>query len=115
MLLAAADPTGNATLLWRAAQILGVGRDAAAPAEHEQLLEIGLQVQFRHPLVRWAAYAAASPENRQSAHLALAQATDAERDPERSVWHLAVAASAPDEAVATELEGPRLLRRREQD
>src|SRR6185369_4216983 len=60
MLLAAADPTGNATLLWRAALLLDVGREAAAPAYHEQLLEIGSQVQFRHPLVRWAAYAAAS-------------------------------------------------------
>ena len=40
MLLAAADPTGNATLLFRAGQALGVGRDAAAVAESEQLLEI---------------------------------------------------------------------------
>jgi DNA-binding CsgD family transcriptional regulator len=104
MLLAAADPTGNATLLWRAAQLLDVGRDAAAPADHEHLLEIGSQVQFRHPLVRWAAYASASAEDRGRAHLALAQATDAERDPERRVWHLAVAATAPDEDVATELE-----------
>jgi DNA-binding CsgD family transcriptional regulator/tetratricopeptide (TPR) repeat protein len=104
MLLAAADPTGDATLLWRAAPSVDVGRDAAAPADHEQLLEIGSQVKFRHPLVRSAAYAAASVEDRNKAHLALAQATDAERDPERRVWHLAVAATAPDEGVATELE-----------
>src|SRR6185437_4882846 len=39
VLLAAADPTGDATLLWRAAQALGIARTAAAAAESEQLLE----------------------------------------------------------------------------
>jgi AAA ATPase domain len=37
MLLAAADPTGDATLLWRAAPTLGLGRDAAAAADADQL------------------------------------------------------------------------------
>jgi hypothetical protein len=60
MLLAAADPTGDATLLWGAAEALGLGRTAAAPAESEQLLEIGARVGFRHPLVRSAVYAAAT-------------------------------------------------------
>src|SRR5262249_41916281 len=55
MLLAAADPTGDATLLWRAAQTLGLGPDAVAAAGAEQLLDIGSQVRFRHPLVRSAA------------------------------------------------------------
>jgi DNA-binding CsgD family transcriptional regulator/tetratricopeptide (TPR) repeat protein len=104
MLLAAADPTGDATLLWRAAHTFHVGRDAAASADHEQLLEIGSHVQFRHPLVRSAAYAAASVEDRGAAHLALAHATNIERDSERRVWHLAVAATGPDEEVATDLE-----------
>ena len=49
MLLAAADPTGDATLLWRAAQTLGLGPDAAAAADAEQLLQIGSHVRFRHP------------------------------------------------------------------
>ena len=104
MLLAAADPTGDATLLWRAAQKLGLGPDAAAAADAEQLLNIGSQVRFRHPLVRSAAYAAGSPEDRRAAHLTLATATDAEADPERRVWHLAAAATGPDEDVATALE-----------
>jgi DNA-binding CsgD family transcriptional regulator len=104
MLLAAADPTGDATLLWRAAQTLGLGPDAAAAADAEQLLNIGSQVRFRHPLVRSAAYAAGSPEDRRVAHLTLAAATDAQTDPERRVWHLAAAATGPDEDVATELE-----------
>ena len=104
MLLAAADPTGDATLLWRAAQTLGLGPDAAAAAEAEQLLNIGSRVRFRHPLVRSAAYVAGSPEDRRAAHLTLAAATDAQADPERRVWHLAAAATGPDEDVATALE-----------
>jgi DNA-binding CsgD family transcriptional regulator len=104
MLLAAADPTGDATLLWRAAQTLGLGPDAAAAADAEQLLNIGSQVQFRHPLVRSAAYAAGSSEDRRAAHLTLAAATDAQADPERRVWHLAAAATGPDEEVAAALE-----------
>ena len=104
MLLAAADPTGDATLLWRAAQKLGLGPDAAAAADAEQLLNIGSQVRFRHPLVRSAAYAAGSPEDRRAAHLTLAAATDAQADPERRVWHLAAAATGPDEDVAAALE-----------
>ena len=104
MLLAAADPTGDAALLWRAAQKLGLGPDAAAAADAEQLLDIGSQVRFRHPLVRSAAYAAGSPEDRRAAHLTLATATDAQADPERRVWHLAAAATGPDEDVAAALE-----------
>ena len=104
MLLAAADPTGDTTLLWRAAPSLGLGRDAAVAADAEQLLQIGAQVRFRHPLVRSAAYAAGSPEDRRAAHLALAAATDAQADPERRVWHLAAAATSPDEQVAAALE-----------
>jgi DNA-binding CsgD family transcriptional regulator len=104
ILLAAADPTGDATLLWRAAPTLGLGRDTAAAADAEQLLNIGSQVRFRHPLVRSAAYVAGSPEDRRAAHLALAAATDAQADPERRVWHLAAAATGPDEEVAAALE-----------
>jgi hypothetical protein len=104
LLLAAADPTGDATLLWRAAPTLGLGRDAVAAADAEQLLQIGSLVRFRHPLVRSAAYTAGSPEDRRAAHLTLAAATDAQTDPERRVWHLAAAATGPDEEVATALE-----------
>ncbi len=104
MLLAAAEPTGDAALLWRAAGTLGVRRDAAAAADSEQLLEIGSRVRFRHPLVRSAAYAAATAEHRSAAHVALAAATDAQIDPERHAWHLAAAATGPDEGVASELE-----------
>jgi DNA-binding CsgD family transcriptional regulator len=104
LLLAAADPTGDPTLLWRAAQSVGLGHDAAEPARAEQLLEIGSGVRFRHPLMRAAAYAACSAEERRAAHHALADAIDPDTDPDRRVWHLAAAATGPDEAVAAELE-----------
>ena len=104
MLLAAADPTGDATLLWRAAPAFDLGRDAAVAADAEQLLQIGSHVRFRHPLVREAAYTAGSPEDRRAAHLMLAAATDAQTDPDRRVCHLAAAATGPDEDVATALE-----------
>jgi DNA-binding CsgD family transcriptional regulator len=104
LLVAAADPTGDATLLWRAAQALSLPHDAGEPARADQLLELDSAVRFRHPLVRSAAYAAGSREDRRRAHRALAEVTDAEADPDRRVWHLAAAASGPDEDVASELE-----------
>lgn len=104
LLIAAADATGDPTLMWRAARTLGVGHDAAEPARAEQLLEIGSGVRFRHPLIRAAAYAAGSDEGRRAAHRALAEVVDAEADPDRRVWHLAASATGPDEAVAAELE-----------
>jgi DNA-binding CsgD family transcriptional regulator len=103
MLLASADPVGDATLLWRAARTLGIDGNAAEPATSEQLLEIGGRVRFRHPLVRSAVYRASLATDRQAAHGALAAATDAETDPARRAWHRAHAATAPDEAVASEL------------
>jgi DNA-binding CsgD family transcriptional regulator len=104
MLVAAADPTADPTLVWSAAHTLGVQADAAAAADDADLLQIGSRVRFRHPLVRSAAYAAATPAERSAAHAALAAVTDPERDPERHVWYLAAAATDADEAVAMQLE-----------
>jgi hypothetical protein len=68
------------------------------------LLAIGPRARFRHPFVRSAAYAAATLEDRCAAQVALAAATNAHNDPERRVWHVAAAATEPDEDVASELE-----------
>ncbi|HEX4623361.1 MAG TPA: hypothetical protein VH231_02815 [Solirubrobacteraceae bacterium] len=54
MLLAAADPVGDAALLWRAAARLGLALESPEPAGDAELMEIGAQVRFRHPLVRSA-------------------------------------------------------------
>jgi DNA-binding CsgD family transcriptional regulator len=104
LLVAAAEPIGDPALLWRAAAELGIPTEAAAPAEADDLVAIGARVTFRHPLLRSAIYGAASPEERRSAHRALAAATDPELDPDRRAWHRAEAAWAPDEDIASELE-----------
>jgi hypothetical protein len=102
LLVAAAEPVGDPVLVWRAAERLGIGVPAAA--DTDGLLAIGATVTFRHPLVRSAVYRAASPQDRQAVHRALAEATDPEVDPDRHAWHLAQATSGFDEDVASELE-----------
>ena len=104
LLLAAAEPIGDPTLLWRAARQLGIPDTAAHPVESEDLLKLDGAVTFRHPLVRSAVYGSAEPNERRAVHRALADATDPELDPDRHAWHRAQAASAPDEGVASELE-----------
>jgi DNA-binding CsgD family transcriptional regulator len=104
LLVAAAEPVGDVSLLWRAAERLGIRGDAGRPAEEAGLIELGIRVRFRHPLMRSAAYRAADFRDRQEAHGALAEATDPDTDPDRRAWHRAQAASGPDEAVARELE-----------
>ncbi len=104
ILLAAADPVGDAPLLWRAAERLSTDPSALAPARAAGLLEIDDRVRFHHPLVRSAVYGAASPAERRRAHDALAEASDPELAPDRRAWHRALAAPGPDEAVAAELE-----------
>jgi hypothetical protein len=81
LLVAAAEPTGDAALLWRAVAHLGIGRGAAAPAEAAGLLEFDTRVRFRHPLVRSAVYRAATPPDRRRAHEALAAVTDPRSTP----------------------------------
>ena len=104
LVVAAADPTGDAVLVRRAAGQLGLGAGAAGAAQSAGLLEIGARVRFRHPLVRSAAYRAASRDDRQRAHRTLAEAIDPQVDPDRRAWHRAQATADPDEEVAAELE-----------
>jgi len=81
LLTAAAEPLGDATLLWRAAERLGLGADPAASAIESGLITFGEHIRFRHPLVRSAAYRMASPKDRQSVHRALADVTDFQTAP----------------------------------
>jgi DNA-binding CsgD family transcriptional regulator len=104
LLAAAVEPIGDVPLLWRALQRLGIGPDAAAPAEAAGLVEVGTRVRFRHPLVRSACWRSAEDAELRAVHAALAEATDPDTDPDRRAWHHAHAAIGPDEAVADELE-----------
>lgn len=104
LLTAAAEPLGDANLLRGAAARLGVGMEAAVPAEAAGLFTVSDSVQFQHPLVRSVVYRSASMSQRQAVHRALTEVTDPDLDPDRRAWHRAQAASGPDEAVAVELE-----------
>jgi DNA-binding CsgD family transcriptional regulator len=103
LLIAAAEPVGDPRLLSRAVQRLGIPFAAAETATCG-LLELGSRVTFRHPLLRSTVYRSASMQERRAAHLALAEATDERADPDRRAWHLAAAATGPDEPAARELE-----------
>ena len=108
MLVAAAEPLGDAALLWRAAERLSIDPGALVPAREAGLLEIDDRVRFHHPLVRSAVYRAASLDERRRVHDALAEVSDPELAADRRAWHRALAAAEPDEAVAADL---RTLRR----
>jgi DNA-binding CsgD family transcriptional regulator len=104
LLVAAADPTGDLALVWRAAQRLGLAESAARAIESDGLLSLDAGVVFRHPLARSAVYSAAGADERSEVHRALAEATDPDVDPDRRAWHRAQATSMPDEDVAEDLE-----------
>jgi DNA-binding CsgD family transcriptional regulator len=104
LLLAAAEPVGDAALFLRAAAQLEIAVDALAPAEDAGVIEFGPRMRFHHPLMRSAAYRAADLADRRAIHRALAHATDLGSDPDRRAWHAAIGAAGPDDTVAAELE-----------
>ncbi|WP_250032521.1 helix-turn-helix transcriptional regulator [Paractinoplanes maris] len=104
MVLASADPSGDPSLVWRAAQRLGLPQDAGEPAVEAGLAEFGTQVRFRHPLVRSAVYGSAAPSEQRAVHAALAEATDVVADPDRRAWHRAHAEVGLNEEVAVDLD-----------
>jgi hypothetical protein len=61
MLVAAAEPAGDPGLVWRAAERLGIGAEAVAPAADAGLLTIGERVTFRH---RWCGRRCTGPRRR---------------------------------------------------
>lgn len=106
LLLAAAEHSGAPDALVRAADRLGIGVADLPPAEKAGLVYVDDEdtLRFRHPLVRAAVYQRASLPERLAVHRALAEAADPVRDADRRAWHLAAAATGPDEAVAAALQ-----------
>ncbi|HEY6887000.1 MAG TPA: LuxR C-terminal-related transcriptional regulator [Solirubrobacter sp.] len=104
LLLAAADPTGDAALLRRAALARGLEVPDASDESVARLIAFSPSVRFRHPLVRSAIYAGATEAERRTAHRALAEAFEHDEAPDRHVWHLAQSLDRPDAAVAETLE-----------
>jgi DNA-binding CsgD family transcriptional regulator len=105
ILLAAAEPLGDAALVWRAAEQLSTDPSALAAATEAGLLVIDDRIRFHHPLVRSAVYRAASADERRRVHEALADVSDPELAADRRAWHRALAAAEPDETLASDLEG----------
>jgi DNA-binding CsgD family transcriptional regulator len=95
LLRAVLDGTGD---------LRGLGDVDLAPAEAAQLItrEPDMsRVVFRHPLIRSAVVESATAGQRRAAHRSLAAHLT---DPDRRAWHLAEAATGPDEPVAALLE-----------
>jgi hypothetical protein len=103
LLLTAAEPLGDTALVWRSRE-LGIQDTDAQVLESEGLVTLDGAATFRHPLLRSAVYGSADPNERREVHRALAEATDPKIDPDRRAWHRALATSAPDDGVASELE-----------
>src|SRR6266511_2491030 len=108
LLLAALEPDASMAVIRTAARSAAPGHtdvddlDTAWRADLVYVDPITGHVSFRHPLIRSAIVQVTSPAERRSAHRALAAALAG--DPERRAWHLAEAATGPDEAVARALD-----------
>ncbi|MET7395971.1 AAA family ATPase [Dactylosporangium sp. NPDC005572] len=79
--------------------------DGLTPAHQADLIRVDLDagvMSFRYPLIRSAVVQLSSQRERRAAHRALAAASTG--DPRRRAWHLAEAATGPDEVVARALE-----------
>ena len=105
LLVAAAEPVGDPAMLWRAAERLGLGAEAATPAEPRRVCSRS---------ARGCGFAIRScarrSTGRRRAGIARARtgrwrtATDPDVDPDRRAWHRAHATASRDEDVARELE-----------
>jgi DNA-binding CsgD family transcriptional regulator len=87
----------------RSLQRGAVSVDVLEPALEARLVEIveGGEVRFLHPLIRSAVRQTAGRRQVQATYAALANVVE---DPERRLWHRAMATEGPDEAVADALE-----------
>lgn len=105
LLVAAAQGSGELSVVLDAATRLGVEAEALDAAEHAGLVHVPEQrLEFRHPLVRSAVYHGAPLSRRHAAHGALAACLSGDADTDRRAWHLAAASVAPAPTVAGKLE-----------
>jgi len=103
VLVAAAAGRCPSTTVLTAAGRLG-GSPTLETAELARLVAVGSDgVEFAHPLIRSVAYHDCPAPLRRAAHQVLADVLAA-TDPERAAWHLAAAATGPDEVAAGALE-----------
>ena len=105
LVIATDDRDVIAEVIAATSRVLGddVDEEVLAPAIDVRLIRIdGIRISFANPLVRSAIYQVATEEQRRKVHAALAEILADE--PDRAAWHRASALSAPNDAIATELE-----------
>ncbi|MBB5778622.1 helix-turn-helix transcriptional regulator [Nonomuraea jabiensis] len=103
LLVTALADDGDLNMITKACAALGVELAALGAAERAGLVTIaGRQVRFAHPLMRAAVFQLSTYDLRLAVHQTLAGLL-ADR-PDRRAWHLAAAATGPDEAAARALE-----------
>jgi DNA-binding CsgD family transcriptional regulator/tetratricopeptide (TPR) repeat protein len=121
LLVAAAEETGELPVVLAAAARLGALPADLQPAEESALVAVELagpagsvgaagsfggggRLVFRHPLLRTATLSRAPLAQRLAVHAALAEALSGCDAAVRRAWHLAQAATGPDESAAAALE-----------
>ncbi|HEX5532412.1 MAG TPA: AAA family ATPase [Actinomycetales bacterium] len=112
--LLAVATDNDASVLHRAARLLEVNYAAAIEQlESASLVRIELgQPSLGHPLVRAALEHTVHPPDLRAAHRALARVLAERTDPTARAWHLAAAATQPDDDVAQLLEEAALVAQR---
>jgi DNA-binding CsgD family transcriptional regulator len=99
-LLVAAVCGGDLRVVAEACDRLGVDSDRLGDAEDADLVTVRAgRVDFRHPLLRAAAYSRAAVQDRRAAHLATAEVLPT-ADVDRRAWHLSEAIWHPDASVS---------------
>jgi DNA-binding CsgD family transcriptional regulator len=99
-LLVAAVCGGDLRVTCAACAFLDVDPSSLGDAEDAGLVSVRAdRVDFRHPLLRAAAYSGAGARERREAHRAVAEVLPTE-DVERRAWHLSEAVWHPDVAVS---------------
>ncbi|WP_327632930.1 LuxR C-terminal-related transcriptional regulator [Kribbella sp. NBC_00482] len=105
LLLAATADTAGLDLVLGASSALGIDAGSLQEAEASGLISAGQgAVVFKHPLVRSAIQQQSTFQQRQRGHLAMAALLDDDANADRRAWHLARAATGPDEELAVLLE-----------
>ncbi|MET7463734.1 LuxR C-terminal-related transcriptional regulator [Nonomuraea sp. NPDC005501] len=103
--VAAAEESGSIDVVLRVAAAMELPASGLDEAEQTGLIDLARGVvTFRHPLIRTAAYQATPYTQRMALHHALARALDGVDEADRRAWHLAAAATGPDDVVAAALE-----------
>ena len=105
LLVAAANDRADSAAIAATLERLRLAPEMLETAESAGLVHLdGLEVRFRHPILRAVVYHSAAPADRRAVHRALAVTLRLAGASDRAAWHQAAAAVVPDEAVAALLE-----------